>query len=178
MAARHGIERWALAAGDNRAPGDTFTATPNRSSAADWLLLASGYGKVGQGRVTGMVAAAPNSSSHRKTWFRRTWATNDRKHQVGDLFSLQQEGGWEDLEVPQRFYVDTSLPRENRASVMDHLALEQRKDALTRRKAPIQMVEAVQQVQVVETRPKPRLGAVQFSAGEAGRWWRKRRFQG
>lgn len=92
--------------------------------------------------------------------FRRTWATNYRKHQVGDLFSLQQEGGWEDLEVPQRFYVDTSLPRENRASVMDHLELEQRKDNRTRRKAPIQMVEAVQQVQVVETRPKPRLRAL------------------
>jgi hypothetical protein len=76
--------------------------------------------------------------------FRPIWATNYRKHQVGDLFSLQQEGGWEDLEVPQRFYVDTSLPRENRASVMDHLELEQRKDARTRRKAPIQVVAPVQ----------------------------------
>jgi integrase len=37
--------------------------------------------------------------------FRRTWATNYRRMGVGDLFDLQQEGGWEDPEVPQRFYV-------------------------------------------------------------------------
>ncbi len=43
--------------------------------------------------------------------FPRTWATNFRKKGVSDLFDLQQEGGWEDLEVPQRFYVDVDGAR-------------------------------------------------------------------
>ena len=52
--------------------------------------------------------------------FRRTWATNYRKHGVGDLFDLQQEGGWEDLEVPAALLRRRRLPNGRTApSVMD-----------------------------------------------------------
>jgi len=51
--------------------------------------------------------------------FRRTWATNYRKLGVGDLYDLQQEGGWEDLSVPLRFYVDVGRPAAGRTSVLD-----------------------------------------------------------
>ena len=37
----------------------------------------------------------PRLTAHQ---FRRTWATNFRKLEVGDLYDLQREGGWEDLE--------------------------------------------------------------------------------
>ena len=83
--------------------------------------------------------------------FRRTWATNFRRTGVGDLFGLQQEGGWEDLEVPQRFYVEVGGPKANRASVMDRLELERKKDVRGRKPANIQVVAPVQGVQVVES---------------------------
>ena len=75
--------------------------------------------------------------------FRRTGATNYRRTGVGDLYDLQMEGGWEDLSVPQRFYVDVDGPRAGRASVMDRWELERRK-----RERQIQVVEPVQGVRV------------------------------
>ncbi|MPZ14117.1 MAG: tyrosine-type recombinase/integrase [Chloroflexi bacterium] len=51
--------------------------------------------------------------------FRRTWATNFRRLGVGDLYDLPREGGWEDLEVPQRFYLDVEETDGRGASVMD-----------------------------------------------------------
>ena len=48
--------------------------------------------------------------------FRRTWAMNFRRSGVGDLFDLQLEGGWEDLNVPQRFYVDVEAAKAGRTS--------------------------------------------------------------
>ena len=82
--------------------------------------------------------------------FRRTWATNFRRTGVGDLFDLQQEGGWEDLEVPQRFYVEVGTPKADRASVMDRLELARKKDVRGRKSATIQVVAPVQGIQEVE----------------------------
>jgi integrase/recombinase XerD len=78
--------------------------------------------------------------------FRRTWATNYRRMGVGDLYDLQQEGGWEDLSIPQRFYIEVDEPREGRVSVMDRWELERRK---RERGRPIQAVAPVQVVQAV-----------------------------
>ncbi len=61
--------------------------------------------------------------------FRRTWATNYRRLGAGDLLDLQREGGWEDLEVPQRFYIDASEMPKGRVSVMDRWEQKQRKEA-------------------------------------------------
>jgi integrase len=83
--------------------------------------------------------------------FRRTWATTFRRTGVGDRFDLQQGGGWEDLEVPQRFYVEVGTPKADRASVMDRLELERKKDARGRKSATIQVVAPVQGSQVVES---------------------------
>jgi len=66
----------------------------------------------------------PRLTAHQ---FRRTWATNFRKMGVGDLYDLQREGGWEDLETPQRFYVDTQSDSPGRSSVLDRWELERRK---------------------------------------------------
>lgn len=88
--------------------------------------------------------------------FRRTWATNYRKMGVGDLYDLQQEGGWEDLEVPQRFYVDLNGDRPGRPSVMDRWETQQRKQSRA-----IQVREVVQGIQVRERResaPEPPKG--------------------
>jgi len=65
---------------------------------------------------------------------------------VGDLYDLQQEGGWEDLSVPQRFYVDVEAPRPGRSSVMDRWEVERRK---RERGRPIQAVGPVQAIQAV-----------------------------
>jgi integrase len=59
--------------------------------------------------------------------FRRTWATNFRRTGTGDLFELQQLGGWEDLDVPQRFYVDVGPPQAGQPSVMDRWTVERKK---------------------------------------------------
>jgi integrase len=59
--------------------------------------------------------------------FRRTWATNFRRTGVGDPFDLRQAGGWDDLEVPQRFYVEVGTPKAVRASVMDRLELARKR---------------------------------------------------
>jgi integrase len=78
--------------------------------------------------------------------FRRTWATNFRRMGVGDLYDLQREGGWEDLSVPQRFYVDVTDGTERKVSVMDRWETAARKRD---RSHPVQVVNPVQEVQVV-----------------------------
>lgn len=70
--------------------------------------------------------------------FRRTWATNYRKHGVGDLFDLQVEGGWEDLSVPQRFYVDVDPQRPGRPSMLDRWEQTRRKEQ-RRQNSPVQV---------------------------------------
>lgn len=104
--------------------------------------------------------------------FRRTWATNYRKHGVGDLYDLQLEGGWEDLEVPQRFYVDVERPRAERASVMDRWETDRRKRERGERaprplqaapKAPGQVRAPVQASQVREQRPGRRASPLKRS---------------
>lgn len=84
--------------------------------------------------------------------FRRTWATNFRRMGAGDLYELQRLGGWEDLSVPQRFYVDTEGDAPGRASVLDLWEFQRRK---RERGRPVQVVGPVQVVQVVES-PKNR----------------------
>ncbi len=79
--------------------------------------------------------------------FRRTWATNFRRMGIGDLYDLQREGGWEDLSVPQRFYVDVDDRGERRASVLDSWETTARKRERAR---PVQGVAPVQVVQVGE----------------------------
>jgi hypothetical protein len=71
--------------------------------------------------------------------FRRTWATNVRRTGGGDLYDLQQEGGWEDLSVPQRFYVDVDGHKAGRASVMDRWELESRKRERGANLRPVQV---------------------------------------
>ena len=56
------------------------------------------------------------------------WRGRFRRTGVGNLFELQQERGWEDLEVPQRFYVEVGTPKADRSSVMDRLELARKKD--------------------------------------------------
>ena len=84
--------------------------------------------------------------------FRRTWATNFRRSGVGDLFDLQLEGGWEDLTVPQRFYVDVEAAKAGRASVMDRWELERRKRERGPSPAAAGVRNPVQGVQVRELR--------------------------
>ena len=67
-----------------------------------------------------------------------TWATNYRKHGVGDLFDLQVEGGWEDLSVPQRFYVDVDPRRPGRPSMLDRWEQSRRKEQ-RRQDSPVQL---------------------------------------
>ena len=38
---------------------------------------------------------------------------------MGDLYDLQQKGGWEDLSILQRIYVEMEQPKGGRPSVMD-----------------------------------------------------------
>jgi site-specific recombinase XerD len=102
--------------------------------------------------------------------FRRTWATNFRLMGIGDLYDLQREGGWEDLEVPRRFYVEVG-PAKNPASVLDRWEVAQRKRQRGRpvqEVTPIQQVEPVQGVQAVgpEKRARDRSGA---AAGNGAR---------
>jgi integrase/recombinase XerD len=97
--------------------------------------------------------------------FRRTSATNFRRMGVGDLYDLQREGGWEDLEVPQRFYVDLEDSGRERASVMDLWETERRKRERVLNRpvqvvAPIQKVGPVQGVQVVEPPKMRRSGKI------------------
>lgn len=70
--------------------------------------------------------------------FRRSWATAFRRLGVGDLYDLQRMGGWEDLEVPQRFYVDTEADTAQRPSVLDLWETQRRK---RQRGRPIQVGE-------------------------------------
>jgi hypothetical protein len=76
-----------------------------------------------------------------------------RRTGVDDLFDLQQDAGWEDLEVPQRFCVEVGRPRADHPSVMDQLALERRKVGRGRRDPSIQAVGPVRGIQGVETCP-------------------------
>jgi integrase/recombinase XerD len=71
--------------------------------------------------------------------FRRSWATAFRRLGVGDLYDLQRMGGWADLEVPQRFYVDTEADASQRASVLDLWETQRRK---RQRGRPIQVGDA------------------------------------
>jgi len=48
---------------------------------------------------------------------RRTWTTNFRRLGVGDPYDLQRERGWEDLETPHRFYVNSERDKPGRASI-------------------------------------------------------------
>ena len=95
--------------------------------------------------------------------FRRTWATNFRRTGVGDLFDLQQEGGWEYLEVPQRFYVEVATPTPDRASVMDRLELARKKDARGPKPANIQVVTPVQGLQAIETSKNSRSSRLKWA---------------
>lgn len=79
--------------------------------------------------------------------FRRTWATNYRKMGVGDLYDLQLEGGWEDLSVPQRFYVEVGRAAPDHPSVMDRWEVERKKSQRGRPGRSIQVVEPVQGIQ-------------------------------
>jgi integrase len=92
--------------------------------------------------------------------FRRTWATNFRRAGVGDLFDLQLEGGWEDLSVRQRFYVDVEVAKAGRASVMDRWELERRKRGRAPSPAPTSVKKPVQAVQAREPQKtsRPPLG--------------------
>jgi hypothetical protein len=75
--------------------------------------------------------------------------------EVGDLYDLQREGGWEDLEVPQRFYVDVDDRGERKASVMDRWELDARKRGRSKPvkvgRPPVQEVTPVQMAQVGES---------------------------
>jgi hypothetical protein len=62
----------------------------------------------------------------------------------GNPTDLQQEGGWEDLSIPQRFYIDLGDGRQNRGSVLDRWEVEQRKRDRGR---PTQVRGSVQAIQ-------------------------------
>ncbi len=83
-------------------------------------------------------------------------AIADRAHRDGDLDLLQLEGGWEDLSVPQRFYVDVEVARAGRPSVMDRWDLERRKRERGQPAAPAGARSPVQAVQVRELRKTSR----------------------
>jgi integrase len=86
--------------------------------------------------------------------FRRTWATNYRKLGVGDLYDLQQAGGWEDLDVPQRFYVSVDTAEPARASVMDRWTTAHRKNERARSVQVRGSVQGIQAREVRESEPK------------------------
>ncbi len=58
---------------------------------------------------------------------RHTWATNFRRAGAGDLFDLQEEGGWADLEMPRHYSKDR--PIEERSRVTPLAGLMQRRVA-------------------------------------------------
>jgi hypothetical protein len=58
---------------------------------------------------------------------RGIWATNFRRTGTGDLFELQQLAGWEDLDVPRRFYVDVGPPQAGQTSVRDRWTVERKR---------------------------------------------------
>ena len=62
---------------------------------------------------------------------RRPWTTNFRRLGVGDPYDLQRERGWEDLETPHRFYVNSERDKPGRPSVLDSWEFQRRSSSGT-----------------------------------------------